>query len=203
MKAKMLLNLLPLGAIAIVSWFHVSSQWQQSQAKRPGYDDPTATAPAPGLLPKLQSEPATVVNVHDGDTITVKLGWQTVKVRLCGIDAPALSQPFGVQSREHLRSLLASAGNQVILYISDTDCYRRKVAEVFVPDPAPQHPEQEKILNDEMVRAGMAYHYAKYSDRCPNGRSGLVKAETEAQSMRLGVWTGHEQKPWGFRKTKQ
>jgi endonuclease YncB( thermonuclease family) len=71
-------------------------------------------------LPKPQSEPATVINVHDGDTITVKLGWQTVKVRLCGIDAPALSQPFGVQSRDHLRSLLASAGNQVILYISDT-----------------------------------------------------------------------------------
>ena len=133
-----------------------------------------------------------MINVHDGDTITVKLDWQTVKVRLCGVDAPELNQPFGVQSRDYLRSLLASASNQVILYISDTDRYGRKVAEVFVPDPTPQQPEQEKIVNDEMVRAGMAYHYAKYSDRCPNGRSGLVKAETEAQSKHLGVWTGHE-----------
>jgi hypothetical protein len=35
MKAKVLLNLLPLGAIALVGWLYVSSQWQQSQAKRP------------------------------------------------------------------------------------------------------------------------------------------------------------------------
>lgn len=98
MKVKALLNLLPIGAIVVVGWFYVSSQWQQSQARRPG-DDPTASSPAPGLLPKPQSEPATVINVHDGDTITVKLGWQKVKVRLCGIAAPELSQRFGVQSR--------------------------------------------------------------------------------------------------------
>jgi endonuclease YncB( thermonuclease family) len=187
MKAKTLLNLLPLGAIAIVIWFHVSSQWQQSQAKRPGYDDPTASAPAPGLLPKPQSEPATVINVHDGDTITVKLGWQTVKVRLCGIDAPALSQPFGVQSREHLRLLLASAGNQVILYISDTDRYGRKVAEVYVPARNPQQPEEEKLLNDEQLLAGMAYVYAKYASRCPNG-SGFAPMEAKAKQQRRGVW---------------
>jgi endonuclease YncB( thermonuclease family) len=139
-------------------------------------------------LPRPESEAAEVIDVHDGDTITVKLGWQTVMVRLCGINAPELSQPLGVQSRDHLRSLLARAGNQVILYISDTDRYGRKVAEVFVSDPTPQQPEQEKILNDEMVRAGMVYHYAKYRDRCPNGGSGLIKAETEAQSKRMGVW---------------
>ena len=192
MKAKTLLNLLPLGLIAIVSWLYVSSQWQQSQAKRPGYDDPSASAPAAGLLPKPQSEPATVINVHDGDTITVKLGWQTVKVRLCGIDAPELSQPFGVQSRDHLRSLLASAGNQVILYISDTDRYGRKVAELYVPAHNPQQPEEEKLLNDEQLLAGMAYVYAKYASRCPNG-SGFASME----AIKLGVWSQpHALKPW-------
>ena len=199
MKAKALLNLLPLGAIAIVSWLYGSSQWQQSLTKRPGYDDPSASAPAPGLLPRPQSEPATVVNVHDGDTITVKLDWQTVKVRLCGIDAPALSQPFGVQSRDHLRSLLASAGNQVILYISDTDRYGRKVAELYVPAHNPQQPEEEKLLNDEQLLAGMAYVYTKYASRCPNG-SGFAPMEAKAKQQRRGVWSDPAAtKPWDWR----
>ncbi len=142
-----------------------------------------------------------MINVHDGDTLTVQQGWQKVKVRLCGIDAPELAQSLGVESRNQLRQFIASAGNQVILYGNDIDRYGRRVAEVFVPDPTPQQPEQEKVLNDEMVRVGMAYHYAKYSDRCPNGRSGLVKAEAEAQSKRLGVWSvANAVKPWDYRK---
>lgn len=200
MKAKALLNLLPLAAVAIVGWLYGSSQWQQSQSGRSGDDLPS---PAPGLLPRAQSELAAVINVHDGDTITVKLGWQKVKVRLCGIDAPELSQPLGVQSRDYLRSLLASAGNQVILYISDTDRYGRKVAELYVPAHNPQQPEEEKLLNDEQLLAGMAYVYAKYASRCPNG-SGFAQMEAKAKQQRRGVWRDPTaMKPWDYRKTQR
>jgi endonuclease YncB( thermonuclease family) len=201
MKAKALLNLLPIGAVAVVGWVYVSSQWQQSQAKRPGYDDPAAPSPVPGLVPKPQSEPADVINVHDGDTITVMQGGQKLKVRLCGIDAPELSQPLGVQSRDNLRSLIASAGNQVILYISDTDRYGRKVAELYVPAHNPQQPEEEKLLNDEQLVAGMAYVYTKYASRCPNGR-GYAQMEAKAKQQRRGVWSDPTaMKPWDYRKT--
>ncbi|MBW4578683.1 MAG: thermonuclease family protein [Tildeniella nuda ZEHNDER 1965/U140] len=141
--------------------------------------------------------------MHDGDTITVKLGWQKVKVRLCGIDAPELSQPLGVQSRDHLQSLLASAGNQVILYISDTDRYGRKVAELYVPAYNPQQPEEEKLLNESQLLAGMAYVYAKYASRCPNG-SGFAKMEAIAQRKKLGVWSDPTaMKPWDYRKMQR
>ena len=46
-----------------------------------------------------------VVDVHDGDTLTIKSGATRTKVRLAGIDAPELNQFFGVESRNSLRSL--------------------------------------------------------------------------------------------------
>lgn len=62
--------------------------------------------------------------------------------------------------------------------------------------------EEEKLLNYEMVWAGLAYHYAK-SDRCLNGKEFLVQAEQEAQAKRLGVWSGSYQKPWEFQQLKK
>lgn len=37
--------------------------------------------------------------------------------------------------------------------------YGRLVAEVFIKHPKPSQPDEELLLNDELVRAGMAYHY--------------------------------------------
>jgi len=154
-----------------------------------------------------------VANVSDGDTITVRADDKEDKIRFCGIDAPEVGrgdkpgQPFGEESRERLRSLISAAGNQVIVYPAERDLYGRLVAEVFVS--AGKGTEEEKFLNYELVRAGLAYHYAKYSDpcgigfaaRCPNGKDFLVQAEQEAQAKRLGVWSGSYQKPWEFRRS--
>lgn len=107
--------------------------------------------------------------------ITVEQGWRKVRVRLCGIDAPELAQPLGMESRNQLRQLIANARNQVILYGNDTARYGRRVAEVFVPDPTPQQPEQEKVLNDAMVRVGIAYHYAKYAIAARMGVQGWLR----------------------------
>jgi endonuclease YncB( thermonuclease family) len=44
-----------------------------------------------------------VVSVHDGDTLTLRTDdGRTLKVRLQGIDAPELGQPFGKRSRDEL-----------------------------------------------------------------------------------------------------
>lgn len=73
MKAKALEKLLPVAAIAVMLCLYIASQWQQAQARRPGYDDPSAAPPAPRLLSKPESEAATVINVDDGDTLTVNV----------------------------------------------------------------------------------------------------------------------------------
>ena len=47
-----------------------------------------------------------VVSIHDGDTITVLQDKQQVKVRLFGIDAPELKQPYGKKSKRFLSNLI-------------------------------------------------------------------------------------------------
>lgn len=51
----------------------------------------------------------TVMDVHDGDTITVAPGGALdtpISIRLYGIDAPELTQKYGTASRDALRRML-------------------------------------------------------------------------------------------------
>jgi endonuclease YncB( thermonuclease family) len=137
-----------------------------------------------------------VAGVSDGDSLTVRAGMKKDRIRLCGIDAPEKDQPFGNESRDKLRSLIVGAGNQVIVTPVERDRYGRLVAEVFIKAPTPQQPEQEKLVNYEMVTAGLAYHYARYSDSCLNQQS-LIDGEAQAKRLRRGVWSNPNLvKPW-------
>jgi micrococcal nuclease len=113
------------------------------------------------------------------------------KVRFCGIDAPELAQPLGVESRDYLMRLVGDGAVRVVMV--EKDKYDRTVAELFLADG--------RSVNVEMVRAGMAYHYAKYSGNC-SVRSAIGQAEDEARSKRVGIWIGAYQKPWDFRRTE-
>ena len=72
------------------------------------------------------------------------------------------------------------------VFSSERDREGQLLAEVFVTTR--KGTEEEKLLNYEMVQAGMAHHYKEYSDRCPNGGEILAEAEQEAKVKRLGVW---------------
>ena len=62
---------------------------------------------SPGTLTQAGFLHAQVVSVHDGDTLTVLLDGRHEKVRLIGIDAPALDQsPWGEQAREALKGMV-------------------------------------------------------------------------------------------------
>lgn len=138
-------------------------------------------------------------SIYDGDTLRVQRGPEEVKVRLCGIDAPEKNQPQGIASRDYLRSLVARGDGSIIVVPIERDRYGRQVAELFVK-PLDSPPEQELFLNGEMVQAGMAYHYARYSDTCEN-RDAIAQAEEMAQANRAGVWSDDKAvKPWDWRK---
>ena len=48
-----------------------------------------------------------VTKVHDGDSIHITpKGEKRVIIRLAGIDAPEIKQPFGIASRDRLRSMI-------------------------------------------------------------------------------------------------
>ena len=72
-----------------------------------------------------------IVGVHDGDTITLlDAESRQLKIRLDGIDAPELGQPFGRASKQHLDKLLANS--EAMAGRSKTDRNRREVCCVLI-----------------------------------------------------------------------
>jgi micrococcal nuclease len=129
-----------------------------------------------------------VVAVADGDTIDLLRDGRAVRVRLHGIDCPERGQPFGRQARQYTGTL--AFGKTVIVRVRDTDRYGRVVAEVSLPDG--------KSLNGELVRAGLAWHYVRYSN---DGI--LARLEAVARAARRGLWTDSRAvPPWEFRKER-
>lgn len=149
----------------------------------------------PEARPLPQSETWQVDKVSDGDTITVSRGSEKQRVRLACIDAPEKAQPLGQQSKANLQRLIDQAGGEVLISVVDTDRYGRKVAEVFTSNN-----DAETFLQEEQLKAGLAYVYEQYISNCLNAES-VRSAEAIAKSSRAGVWAGNSIKPWDYRKS--
>ena len=139
-------------------------------------------------------------SIYDGDTLRVVRGDEELKIRFCGIDAPELKQPLGVESRDYLRSLIAKSDGTIHVLPIEEDWYGRTVAELWIPIE-PDY-EGQIHLNTAMVEAGMAWHYQQYSGNCESAEN-LGWAEKIARDEKLGVWNGKHQKPWEWRKANK
>lgn len=167
---------------------------------RPDYDSPDAPwrSRPTGVPPR--SEAWQVTGISDGDTLNVRSGSKQDTIRLCGIDAPELDQPLGNQAKDLLRSLIDRGSNQVLLMPLGRDRDDRQIGEVFIKAPTPQQPEQELFINAELVKAGLAWHYGRFSGDCPN-RDAIVQAETEAKRKQRGIWgRAGSMPPWEWRQ---
>ncbi|MBB6431541.1 thermonuclease family protein [Algisphaera agarilytica] len=130
-----------------------------------------------------------VVGVSDGDTITILIDKEEVKIRLEGIDAPETGQAFGTQAKKALSDQVF--GEDVAVVVTDTDRYQRKIGRVYVKVRG-----KTRDINLAMVAAGMAWHYTAYSDD-PE----LAEAEETARKKRRGLWRDPDpMPPWEWRK---
>lgn len=164
---------------------------------RSDYDNP-AVSPRTIFVPKAgQSEEWQVVRVSDGDTIVVRQGLQEEKVRFCGIDAPEKEQPMGDQATAYLQQLINEADGNVLISQTDRDRYGRMVGEVFTVSAT-----GEKLLQEELLQAGMVYVYPQYIGSCPNAQP-MHMAETIAQQNKAGVWSSEQQRPWEYRQAQR
>jgi endonuclease YncB( thermonuclease family) len=137
---------------------------------------------------RAQSFSGRVVGVADGDTINVLRDDRAVRVRLHGIDCPERSQAFGRQARQYTSKLVF--GRTVTVHVRGTDRYGRFVADVLPPAGG--------SLNRELVRAGLAWHYVRYSTDTT-----LARLESEARASRRGLWADPcPVPPWEFRKER-
>lgn len=124
-----------------------------------------------------------VVSIHDGDTITILQGKQQIKVRLFGIDAPELKQPYGKKSKQFLASLIA--GQVVEVEPKGKDRYKRTLGIIYY---------KWQDINVQMVLNGYAWTYAKYSKI-------YVDHERLARKNKQGLWqSGDPTPPWEWRK---
>ncbi|MCC3535596.1 MAG: thermonuclease family protein [Microcoleus sp. PH2017_25_DOB_D_A] len=184
-----LVNALPLLVVVGLIWFQFFH--------KPDSDKPKLAKPPS----ETTSQRCQVIegSVYDGDTFQVRCDGKTSKIRLCGIDAPEVKQPLGIESRDYLRSLLNKAKGEVIVVEMDRDRYGRTVAEVLFDTP-----QGEESVQEEMLTAGMAYHYKQFSGNCHNADV-FDTAEEIGRSQKLGVWQlpGGGQRPWDYRKQNQ
>ena len=122
------------------------------------------------------------------------------KVRLMGIDAPEMGQPFSKASTKYLTSLLA--GKEVFVESSKSDREGRVLGKVWV-QPA-DCPKCGKTLdaNHAQLLAGMAWWYRYYAkDQPPEDRGRYESAEDEARKRGWGLWVDpHPVNPYDWRK---
>ena len=129
-----------------------------------------------------------VVSVHDGDTLTVLVGKQQVKVRLADIDAPELHQPFGSRSKESLAALCVNEAAKLMQTARDR--YGRAVGRVECAG---------MDASAHQVATGMAWVFPRYAPK----DSPLYRLEADAKSARRGLWEDSGPvPPWEWRREK-
>ena len=87
--------------------------------------------------------------VIDGDTIDIG----GVRIRLAGVDAPEMDQPFGNSAKWALVRLCK--GQEVRAVFDGSRSHDRTVATCYLPDG--------RDLSEEMVKAGLAIDWPKFS----------------------------------------
>jgi endonuclease YncB( thermonuclease family) len=127
-----------------------------------------------------------VVSVHDGDTLTVLVSREQIKVRLLDIDAPERRQPFGTRSRQSLADLCA--GRDARIAEQGKDRYGRTLGRVNCAG---------LDANGEQVRRGMAWVFERYAPK----HSPLYAVQAEARAAKRGLWQDAKPvPPWEWRR---
>ncbi|MGE5359813.1 MAG: thermonuclease family protein [Bacteroidales bacterium] len=99
--------------------------------------------------------------------------------------ARAAFDRYGGQARTFLRVMAFS--QPAVVHVKQTDRYGRLVARVIVAG---------KDVSEEMVRAGLAWHYLE-----PSSDPRLAALEKEARAKRVGLWADRSPvPPWVARR---
>lgn len=127
-----------------------------------------------------------VVNVVDGDTLDVIRSHDPSRIRLFGIDCPEIKQTFGPTAKVFTSDL--ALHQNVVVRVKGRDKYGRILADVALADG--------RILNQELVKSGLAWWYQKFD----KNDSQMAGFESDARARRIGLWSDpNPVAPWDFR----
>jgi endonuclease YncB( thermonuclease family) len=142
------------------------------------------------LAARAETLTGTVVSVADGDTITVLVEAERVKVRLAEIDAPERGQPWGRRAKQALTGKIA--GHVVQVETKFNDRYGRRVGHVVYSG---------RDINRELVREGHAWVYRQWMRDAT-----LLDDEAHARAAGAGLWGLPEPErvpPWQWREARR
>jgi endonuclease YncB( thermonuclease family) len=136
---------------------------------------------------------AWVAAVIDGDTLLLKPMRERArfyKLRLAGIDAPELSQPYGIEAGRLLAQL--TLHRSVTVTTVATDRYGRRVGWIaLIAGDGGQ-----RDINAELVRRGAAWASVWHRHE-----SRLMPLQREARLARRGLWKDRgAMPPWVWRR---
>lgn len=138
---------------------------------------------------------ATVIEVNDGDTVTLKLDGRIYRSRLIGIDAPEMGQrPWGKRAKDHLDEIVKGPGGSIFVETDalQRDKYERLLVYLWT--------EKKELVNERMIQDGCAVLFTikpntRFADR-------LKTAQRSARTNRNGIWgaNGLKERPVEYRK---
>ena len=121
-----------------------------------------------------------VVEVVDGDRLVFQSpDGALLRVKLAGIDAPGLKQPYGLRARDYLVRICAKKKAWIV--IETTGANKQVVGNVRCQAVPGEKPVDAAV---EQLRRGVAWVEKENSDDV-----GLKALEAEARSRRRGLWT--------------
>ena len=129
---------------------------------------------------------ATCVRVIDGDTVDLADEEQRLhRVRIVGMDAPELAQPYGRPAKSTLVELILHKEVQVLP--AGVDKYGRELAQLRYDTSFGQLDVAETMISNGHAFSWGGAHY---------------KAQEYAAAHRLGVWADlrYQERPWLFRR---
>ena len=134
-----------------------------------------------------------VIEVNEGDVITVSNMNRPVKVRLLGIDAPEMTQAFGDVAKQHLSDLVLDK-LVMVQYAGYTKNYALQ-ARVLIDG---------RDICAQMVRDGAAWFDPKSQVLSPDDGVIYLQSQLAAQNERRGIWqVQNPVSPWDFVKANK
>lgn len=148
-----------------------------------------ALPPGRSLGAETGRVPVRIVRVLDGDTMVVRSGRSTVRVRLLGADTPELgrdgrrAEPFAEEAARFARQTLREAWRVELEVAGDRiDDYGRTLGFLWIQPPPPARPFN---LSEELLARGLATAIRTF--RYP-GKARFLALETEARRAGRGLW---------------
>lgn len=133
-----------------------------------------------------------VVAVHDGDTITIlDRGERQHRIRVAGIDAPEIGQPYGRAAKNALSARVYD--RWVRVEVIKLDHYGRIVGKVT---------QTGRDVGRDQVEAGMAWWLRVFAEeQSREDRLLYEEAEARARESRRGLWRERKPvEPWLWRR---